>query len=93
MKWVIEDNVPGAELGYRAIVEEDGAVVCHPSPMGDTGTRLIAAAPELAAALVECIEQIEQMRGMFDDQDGAIQACLARAEAALDKAAGGASCN
>lgn len=51
MNWLIDDNVPGANVGYRAIVEEDGTVVCNPSPMGESYARLIAAAPDLLAAL------------------------------------------
>lgn len=52
MKWFIEDNVPGARIGYHAIVDEDGYIVCEPSPMGEDNARLIAAAPDMLAALV-----------------------------------------
>lgn len=48
-RWYIVDEVPGAEIGYRAIVEADGTTVCDPSPMGPANARLIAAAPDLLA--------------------------------------------
>ncbi|MDR9060627.1 hypothetical protein [Burkholderia multivorans] len=50
--------------------------------------RLIAAAPDLLAALEACVTQIEQMRGLFDDSDGAIQAALEDAQKAINKAGG-----
>lgn len=87
--WFIDDNVPGANLGYRAIIDEDGYVVCSPSPMGEANARLIAAAPDLLAALERCVEQIQQMRGMFDDSDGTIQAALEDAQKAIDMVTGG----
>lgn len=89
--WFIDDNVPGANLGYRAIIDEDGYVVCSPSPMGEANARLIAAAPDLLAALESCVTQIEQMRGLFDDADGAIKSALEDAQKAIDKATGGAA--
>lgn len=84
--WFIDDNVPGANLGYRAIIDEDGYVVCSPSPMGEANARLIAAAPDLLEALQDCIEQIAQMQPLFDDEDGAIRAALDKAQRAVDKA-------
>lgn len=48
-RWMIDDNVPMWALGYRAIVDADGRTICNPSPMGEDGARLIAAAPELLA--------------------------------------------
>jgi hypothetical protein len=75
-KWLIDDSVPGAFIGYRAIVDEDDVIICNPSPMGEDNARLIAAAPVLLACLEECVSQMEQMRGMFDDSDGAIQKAL-----------------
>lgn len=56
-QWVIIRNVENSVVGYRAIVEIDpedgelGDIVCNPSPMGESNARLIAAAPELLAAL------------------------------------------
>ena len=83
MKWFIEDRVPGAHIGYRGIVDENGDIICHPSPMGEANARLIAAAPALLDALQTCVTQIEQMRGMFDDEDGAIQQALEEAYRAI----------
>jgi len=90
-KWLIDDRVPGAFIGYRAIVDEDGVTICDPSPMGEDNARLIAAAPALLASLQACVLQMEQMRGMFDDSDGAIQAAIDDAKDAIAKATGGAA--
>jgi hypothetical protein len=90
-KWLIDDRVPGAIIGYRAIVDEDDVIICNPSPMGEDKARLIASAPELLACLEECVLQMEQMRAMFDDRDGAIQAALDGAKGAIAKATGGAA--
>jgi hypothetical protein len=70
-------------------VDEDDVIICNPSPMGEDNARLIASAPELLACLEECVLQMEQMRAMFDDRDGAIQAALDGANAAIAKATGG----
>ena len=56
MQWLIEDRLENAHIGYRAIVDEEGCTVCNPSPMGEANARLIAAAPELLAALQGMIE-------------------------------------
>lgn len=50
---------------------------------------LIAAAPRLLAALERCVDQIEQMRGLFDDPDGTIQKALDDAYHAMALADGG----
>jgi hypothetical protein len=42
----------------------------------DISARLIALNREVLASLDGCVTQIEQMRGMFDDSDGAIKAAL-----------------
>lgn len=49
--WTIIADVPEHSIGYRAIVDADGGTICNPSPMGEANARLIAAAPELLAAL------------------------------------------
>lgn len=51
MPWTIAYHVPGWQYGYRAIIDSDGFTVCDPSPMGDKNAALIAAAPDLLAAL------------------------------------------
>jgi hypothetical protein len=51
----------GAE--YFVILETDGATVCNPSPMGQDAARLIAAAPDLLAALQRLVHP------MADDDD------------------------
>ena len=55
MRWLIEDRLENAHIGYRAIVDEEGCTVCNPSPMGEANARLIAAAPELLAACIEAM--------------------------------------
>lgn len=60
--WAIIRDVPCAELGYRAIIDEDGYVVCDPSPMGEANARLIAAAPDLLAALERCVEALQRVQ-------------------------------
>ena len=59
MRWLIEDRLENAHIGYRAIVDADGCTVCNPSPMGEANARLIAAAPDLLAALREYVERHE----------------------------------
>ena len=49
-KWFVEENVIGKEIGYRAIVDEEGTTICAPSPMGDDNANLIVAAPMLQEA-------------------------------------------
>lgn len=49
--WNIVMDCPGHEIGFRAIIDGEGFTVCNPSPMGERGSRLIRAAPELLAAL------------------------------------------
>lgn len=93
MRWYIVDEVPGSEIGYRAIVEDDGTTVCDPSPMGPANARLIAAAPDLLAALQEMTKQYERllvesritkrdakaMREMLPHYTGAARAAIAKA--------------
>lgn len=38
-------------IGHCAIVDADGFTIANPSPMGQDNARLIAAAPDLLAAL------------------------------------------
>lgn len=45
--------------------------------------RLIAAAPDLLAALQALLHQVYQMRGMFPDEDGTIAAAIQDAEDAI----------
>lgn len=51
-KWLIVEDVPGREIGYRAIIDNEGFTVCDPSPMGRDNANLIASAPDLYDALV-----------------------------------------
>jgi hypothetical protein len=49
--WLICDATELKHIGYRAIVTIDGETICTPSPMGNANAALIAAAPDLLAAL------------------------------------------
>jgi uncharacterized protein YukE len=44
----------------------------------------LAVMRDMAGALQACVDQIQQMKGMFDDSDGTIGAALQAAEEALD---------
>ena len=83
-QWLIVDDVPNSHIGYRAIVESDGTTVCNPSPMGEDNARLIAAAPELLAALRMMMREYEALR--FEQKErwptaaAAARAAIAKAE-------------
>jgi hypothetical protein len=49
--WRIIHDCPGYMVGYRAIVDEEGYTIVAPSPMGADNARLIAAVPDMLAAL------------------------------------------
>lgn len=82
MNWYIDENVPGANIGCRAIVDEDGTVVCLPSPMGEANARLIHAAPDLLAAL----EDLLAMQGGGYVAESVVRQVTERARAAIAKA-------
>lgn len=64
---------------YTIEVKAD-ALDASPVPLS-----LKEAGDSLASALSDCLEQIDQMRGMFDDKDGAIAAAVEQADAAYDQ--------
>ena len=77
--WAIVDSVPCSEIGYRAVLDADGFTICDPSPMGEANARLIAAAPDLLAAL--------QLIEIDKDGDGFICAdAMPIIRAAIEKA-------
>ena len=59
-------------------------VLCNPN--ADDDGRLMAAAPDLAAALEGLLWQCRQMAGMFPDEDGTVAGAIEDAEKALAKA-------
>lgn len=67
-RWIIDRDVPGAEIGYRAIVDQDGYTVCRSSAMGEEAARLIVAAPQLLALLRDAREAL--LDGRMDDLRG-----------------------
>ena len=66
--WAIVDSVPCSEIGYRAVLDADGFTICDPSPMGEANARLIAAAPDLLAALETMLEQFAD-HAQYDEWD------------------------
>jgi hypothetical protein len=48
-----------SKIGHVAICDSDGFTICNPSPMGADNARLIAAAPDLLAALQAIREAAE----------------------------------
>ncbi len=82
--YALTDGVADAAIGYRAIIGGDGYTVCNPSPMGEANARLIAAAPDLLAAL-------QMVAGIWShDQTANIdpESPLAKVRAAIKKATG-----
>lgn len=49
---------------------------------------LVRGGPKLLAALEGCLHQMEQMKDMFDDEDGTIEAAMDDAELAVSNAGG-----
>ena len=68
-KWFVINDVPGENIGYRAIVDESGYTVCNPSPMGSGTARLIAAAPEMLDLLYVILMQ-HRTDGAYSSQGG-----------------------
>ena len=69
-------------IGHHYVVDGDGFTICDPSPMGAANARLIAAAPELAAALRWALDQLD------DDLDLDHRRALADARALLARVEG-----
>lgn len=71
-----------SRIGHAYIVDADGFTIAEPSPMGEANARLIAAAPELLAAL----------QAIMDDPDAVdhiLHLDAVAADAAIAKATGG----
>lgn len=80
-QWLVCDDMESAPIGYRAIVEQDGTVVCLPSPMGEEKANLIAVAPLMYEALKGLVDKLRgwPMPGMREEYEAAVIA-LIRAE-------------
>jgi hypothetical protein len=69
-------------IGHNVIVDADGFTICSPSPMGASNARLIAAAPDMLAAL----EAIAAETTGYDTEDlianiqGICRAIIAKAK-------------
>lgn len=86
--WAIVDSVPCSEIGYRAILDADGFTICDPSPMGESNSRLIAAAPDLLHALNLMLREHDALQMAENStEDRWPAATLARA--VISKATGG----
>jgi len=84
--WLIDYNVEGREIGYRAIIDADGFTVCEPSPMGNSNARLISAAPDLLNALCTALPFVEDHEESNIYKAGAVAKALATIRAAIAKA-------
>jgi hypothetical protein len=82
--WYIDCQNESAAIGYRAIIDGDGYTVCSPSPMGQANARLIAAAPDLLAALEVVREYMDHAADQFSYED------IVQIRAAIAKATGAA---
>lgn len=71
-------------IGHCAIVDADGFTIANPSPMGQANARLIAAAPDLLAALQSALDQLSAL-SFADDR---IVYARERARAAIARATG-----
>ena len=81
--WYIDGQNESAAIGYRAIVDNEGFTICNPSPMGQANARLIAAAPDLLAALEVVREYMNHAADQFSYED------IVQIRAAIAKATGG----
>ncbi len=86
--WKIYDQLPDAAIGYRAIIDEDGFTVCDPSPMGEDNARLIAAAPDLLAALYLALPFVEDHEGSEIYKPGTVSQAVKTIRAAIARAEG-----
>jgi hypothetical protein len=84
--WLIDYNVEGHEIGYRAIIDADGFTVCNPSPMGEANARLISAAPDLLDALYLALPFVEDHEGSNIYKAGAVARAVREIRAAIEKA-------
>ena len=72
-------------IGYIYIQDSDGVAITDPSPLKIADARLIAAAPELLAALRHLLEDAVALNMGESDRSGV----LVEARAAIAKATGG----
>ena len=83
--WYWSDNVPDAPKNHCTIVDADGFTIAEPSPMSEADARLIAAAPDLLAALQALVGEADLGEVDLDEDDRAL---LDNARAAIAKATG-----
>lgn len=90
--WYWSDNVPDFPKNHRIIVDADGFTIAEPSPMSEADARLIAAAPELLAALQELLSYGAALGwDELDPTHDTRPETMRRARAAIAKATGGAA--
>jgi hypothetical protein len=74
-------------IGHHFVIDSDGFTICDPSPMGEANARLIAAAPDLLAALIDAeflLRKAAQLAGPMQDS---FARSAADARAAIARAA------
>ncbi len=93
--WYWSDNVPDFPKNHCIIVDADGFTIAEPSPMSEADARLIAAAPDLLAALQNCVNVLLLALPLFDDESNdnkdsrdEVESVLDAARAAIAKATG-----
>lgn len=86
--WKVIDNLPDASIGYRAILDSDGTIICHPSPMGESNARLIAAAPDMLDLLYIVLPYIEDAEHDPAYKAGAVAKVTKQIRATIAKAEG-----
>lgn len=71
-------------IGHAYVVDSEGFTICDPSPMGAANARLIAAAPDLLAAL----QMVARIWSHDQTANAAPDSPLAIVRAAITKATG-----
>lgn len=77
--YALSEGITDSAIGYRAIVDSDGVTVCNPSPMGEANARLIAAAPDLLAALQGLMNYVGGWDESTDHPCGIARAAIEKA--------------
>jgi len=80
-------SIATSNIGHNAVVDGDGFTICAPSPMGVGNARLIAAAPDMLAALQDIMAESSR----DDDDHDVIATIQGICRDIIAKAKGGAA--